>query len=82
VTNGYLDGIPLNRIRQWERGFHEYLDAQHPDVLRTTRERKVMDEAVTKALVQAIKAYSEAFAAGEGAVTESVSGAAAVAAAS
>ena len=33
VTNGYLDDVPVNHIRQWERDFLEYLEASHGQVL-------------------------------------------------
>src|SRR5687767_11056131 len=28
VTNGHLDDVPVAQIREWERGFHDYLGAQ------------------------------------------------------
>ncbi|MBI4540623.1 MAG: F0F1 ATP synthase subunit alpha [Gemmatimonadetes bacterium] len=65
VTNGYLDPIPVSRIRAWAAGFHDYLDAQHPGVLATIRERKVMDQGTEQGLVQAIRAYNEIFNTGE-----------------
>src|SRR5687767_13132405 len=32
VTNGFLDEVPVAAIREWERGFLEYLGAQWPQI--------------------------------------------------
>src|SRR5436189_999410 len=32
VTNGHLDDIPVNRIREWERQFHEFMAARFSQV--------------------------------------------------
>src|SRR5207302_5619234 len=40
VTNGYLDQIPVEQVRAWERGFHEYLGSRQPDILSAVRTEK------------------------------------------
>src|SRR5437773_4689154 len=32
VTNGFLDDVEVPHIREWERGFHEYMSARHPKI--------------------------------------------------
>src|ERR671929_149236 len=32
VTNGFLDDIAVERVSQWERGFHQFMAAQYPQV--------------------------------------------------
>ncbi|HEX5580631.1 MAG TPA: F0F1 ATP synthase subunit alpha, partial [Gemmatimonadaceae bacterium] len=32
VTNGFIDDVPVARVREWERGFHDYMAAQYPQV--------------------------------------------------
>src|SRR5438270_3994266 len=32
VTNGFLDDVDVAKIRDWERGFHEFMAAQYPQV--------------------------------------------------
>src|SRR5215210_5796876 len=45
VTNGFLDEIPVGRIREWERGFLDYAAAQFPQVGERVRtERAVSKE--------------------------------------
>ena len=31
-TRGYLDKVPINKVREWERDFLEYMHRQHQDV--------------------------------------------------
>jgi F-type H+/Na+-transporting ATPase subunit alpha len=61
VTNGYLDEVPVERLRSWEHGFHEYLRGQKASLLETIRTRKDLTDEVTQALVAAVKEYNEVF---------------------
>jgi len=61
VTNGYIDDVPVDRVRQWERGFHETLTAKHPEILTGIREGKELTEELTKKLIAAIQGYTAAF---------------------
>ncbi len=31
-VNGYVDRIPVERVREWETGFHRFMETQHPEV--------------------------------------------------
>jgi F-type H+-transporting ATPase subunit alpha len=61
VTQGYLDAIPINRIKPWELGFHRYLDEQAADVMTDLREQKALSDELSERLVAAVKAYTEDF---------------------
>jgi F-type H+-transporting ATPase subunit alpha len=61
VTNGYLDKVPVERVRQWERGFHEALAAKHPQVLSTIRETKSLGDDAKADLIKAIESYNATF---------------------
>src|SRR5688500_7316029 len=40
VTNGLIDDVPVDQIREWEHGFHDYMRTRHPEVgeaIRTTK---------------------------------------------
>ncbi len=65
ATNGYLDEVPIPRVRAWERGFHEYLGSHHQDILDEIREGKQLTEDIEKRLVVAVKSYDETFSAQE-----------------
>jgi F-type H+-transporting ATPase subunit alpha len=66
VTNGYLDELALDRVRDWERGFHETLAHSHQDILNEIRESGQLAETLEMRLVEAIEAFNAAFAAREG----------------
>ena len=61
VTQGYLDEIPVNRIKAWEDGFHRYLDERATEVMSDLREEKVLSDELSERLVAAIKAFTEDF---------------------
>ena len=59
VNNGYLDDVPVERVREWETGFHEFMDLQNPQILQGIREGKVLTDELTQGLVAAIQAYKQ-----------------------
>src|SRR5689334_10309021 len=61
VTNGHLDDVPVPHIRQWERDFLDYLEAQHPAVLSDIRTKKALDDDLTRRLKAAIDAFKPLF---------------------
>ncbi|HSM04072.1 MAG TPA: F0F1 ATP synthase subunit alpha [Longimicrobiales bacterium] len=63
VTNGLLDEVPVEKIRAWETGFHEYLRAHEADLLESIREGKVLSDEVKSGLESAIAEWNKAFAA-------------------
>src|SRR3954463_6391899 len=40
VTNGFLDEVPVAQVRDWERGFHEFMHTQYPQVGDAIRKDK------------------------------------------
>ena len=59
VTNGHLDDVPVNRIREWERGFHDYLHAQFPQIGQGIRKEKALSKELEADLKRAITQYKE-----------------------
>jgi F-type H+-transporting ATPase subunit alpha len=59
VTNGYLDDVDVAKIRDWERGFHEFMRAQFPQVADGIRSKREMTKDVESALRQGIEAYKK-----------------------
>jgi F-type H+-transporting ATPase subunit alpha len=57
VTNGFLDDVALDKIRDWETGFHTFMEAQHPEIAQEIRTKKALSEDLTARLKQAITAY-------------------------
>ena len=67
VTNGHIDDIPVDQVREWEHGFHNFMRTQHPDIGNAIRTSKVISKEDEPKLVEAIKAFKETFAAQKGA---------------
>ncbi|MGW8267430.1 MAG: F0F1 ATP synthase subunit alpha, partial [Longimicrobiales bacterium] len=61
VTQGYLDKIPVHRVKAWELGFHQYLDEQAADVMTDLREQKVISDEIKERLVKAVTDYTQDF---------------------
>jgi F-type H+/Na+-transporting ATPase subunit alpha len=61
VTNGYLDDVQVPHIRQWEREFLEFLEADHGDILGAIRTKKTLDDSSTQGLKAAITAFKALF---------------------
>lgn len=59
-TNGYLDDVPLDKIRAFETAFQRYMDASHPDISRKIAESKDIDGDTEAALKSAIEDFKRA----------------------
>ena len=57
VINGYLDEVPVDRIKDFEEAFHRYMDGAHADLLRSILEKRELDGELTEALVSAIEEF-------------------------
>jgi F-type H+/Na+-transporting ATPase subunit alpha len=67
VTNGHLDQVPTNRVRQWEQGFIDFLEAQRTEVLDDLREKKVLSDEIEVNLKSAIADFNARWEAEQGA---------------
>ena len=59
VTNGFIDDVPVGKVREWETGFHAYMAAQYPQVGDAIRKDKAMSKETEATLKQAIAAYKQ-----------------------
>ena len=59
VINGYLDDIPVNRVVEFEEGFHRFMETSHPEISKRIAEEKVMGDDTEEALKKAIAEYKE-----------------------
>ena len=71
VTNGLLENVAVNKVKEWERGFHDHMAAKHQDILDAIREGGELTDEITESLVAAIESYNESFAAEQDAVEAS-----------
>jgi len=61
VTNGLLDQIPVNRLKDWERGFLEFVEKQFPQVPQRIRADKVLSKESEADLKRAIEGFNQQF---------------------
>ncbi|MGH7718069.1 MAG: F0F1 ATP synthase subunit alpha [Gemmatimonadaceae bacterium] len=59
VTNGLLDDVAVDQIKEWERGFHEYMAAQYPQVAEGLRREKALSKTIEEDLKRGIEAYEK-----------------------
>lgn len=59
-TNGYLDDVPLEKVRAFESAFQRFMDASHPDIGRKISETRDVDTETEAALKQAIDEFKRA----------------------
>ncbi|HKR55636.1 MAG TPA: F0F1 ATP synthase subunit alpha [Gemmatimonadales bacterium] len=57
VTNGLLDDVDVKELRAWEKGFHEFMKAQHPEIGDEIRTKKAMSDDCQARLKKAIDEY-------------------------
>jgi F-type H+-transporting ATPase subunit alpha len=57
VTNGYIDDVPTASVRDWERGFHEFMATKHPQVGDGIRKTKALSKELESELKRGLEAY-------------------------
>src|SRR5437870_4370885 len=56
-VNGFLDDIPKNEIRSFEKGFLSFIEQNHPDILSEIKDQKIISDALKQRIIQAIDAF-------------------------
>ena len=59
AVNGYLDDIAIDKVALFETEFHQFMEANHPEVIASIAKNKEIDSKTEKALVKAIKEFKE-----------------------
>ncbi|HKY59685.1 MAG TPA: hypothetical protein VJP59_01625 [Gemmatimonadota bacterium] len=62
VSNGHLDAIPVEKIREAESSMLDYFRGSHPEVLRLLQEKKELTDEVKQELDGAIEGFTRGFA--------------------
>ena len=58
VTNGYLDDVDVDKVRDWETDLLQFLDAKHDRLLTDIRTKRVLDDEIEAALRQALDEFN------------------------
>jgi len=60
-VNGFTDDVPAEQIRRFETDFLTFLDRRYGDLLKTIREKKIIDDTLKPQLEAAIKEFKGTF---------------------
>jgi F-type H+-transporting ATPase subunit alpha len=61
-VNGYLDPIPVARVKAFEEGLLALLRTKNADILSTIRDSRDLDDATTGKLKAVVDGYAKTFA--------------------
>jgi F-type H+/Na+-transporting ATPase subunit alpha len=61
-VNGYLDPLPVTKVREFEDGLLRLMRDKHADILDSIRTEKQITDAMAPKLKAAVEAYAKAFA--------------------
>jgi F-type H+-transporting ATPase subunit alpha len=56
-TNGYADGVPVEKMRQWELDLIRYMETSHPEIGKSIVEKKQITDDTRAALTSALDAF-------------------------
>jgi F-type H+-transporting ATPase subunit alpha len=58
ATNGFLDNVPVEKVKQYEDGLFRYLQGRRPEVLSAIADRKTLDDETKAALKGALEEFA------------------------
>jgi F-type H+/Na+-transporting ATPase subunit alpha len=69
-TNGFLDDLPIDQVRDFEAELYKFVDTVNPGLLRTIMEKKILDDDLKAQMSKVIKECKEQFVAERQAVAK------------
>ncbi len=61
VTRGYMDSIPVDKIKSWESGFHAHLDLHAESVIAGLAEKRALEPELEEGIKKAIADWNKTF---------------------
>ncbi len=61
AINGYLDGIEVWAIKQYEKDLFAFMDQKHAEIMRRVREKKEIDDETKTALTTVLNEFKQTF---------------------
>jgi F-type H+-transporting ATPase subunit alpha len=61
VANGFIDDVAVNKLRDWEKGFHEFMAAEFPQVGERIRAEKALSKETEAELRRGIEQFKKIF---------------------
>ncbi|WP_457600810.1 F0F1 ATP synthase subunit alpha [Hydrogenivirga sp.] len=60
-TNGYLDDLPVESVRKFEKELYAFFDNERPDILQEIREKKALDDELKQKIKEALDTFKSKF---------------------
>jgi F-type H+-transporting ATPase subunit alpha len=60
-TQGLLDDLAVDQLREFEKGMYEYADSTNPGLLQSIEEKKVLDDDLRTAMTKLINEFKDTF---------------------
>ena len=60
-TKGFLDKVPVNKVKEWESGLARYLRGDGKGLIAEIEEKKALDDALFKKIEDALNAWNHQF---------------------
>ncbi|RUM32771.1 MAG: F0F1 ATP synthase subunit alpha [Aquifex sp.] len=60
-THGYLDDIPVESVRKFEKELYAFLDNERPELLKEILEKKKLDEELENKIKEALDTFKQRF---------------------
>jgi F-type H+/Na+-transporting ATPase subunit alpha len=57
LTNGFLDDVPIDRVRVWETEFHRFMETAYPQIIETIGRDKLLSDDTVATLRTAIDEF-------------------------
>ena len=54
-TGGFLDDMPVEQVREFEKDLYQYAETTNPGLLRTIMEKKILDDSIKQEMTKLIK---------------------------
>ena len=71
-TNGFVDKLPVESLREFEAELYRFIDDKHPEIWQEIREKREVDEELKKKVDKALKSFTKQFVASQQGDGESV----------
>jgi F-type H+-transporting ATPase subunit alpha len=61
AINGYLDDVAVDKVKDWENKFHQYLKVQKKNLLKSIEDKKELIEPIEAELKKAIEEFKKGY---------------------
>jgi len=59
LTNGFLDDVPIDKVKAWENEFHRFMETGNPEIIETIAKDKTLSDETIGALKTAIDEFKK-----------------------